>query len=676
MQIGVILVVFTGVKLIIYGTGINANAFIEKHKANCNILCCVDKHKLTGSCNGIPIKTWEDIEPGMADCLVIAATERHTREIYTRIIYDCDRNKLDIYDCRGVDLRNAYRYEYVVPEMKCSYDLNRKALLRDMIDKHDVISFDIFDTLVMRAVLEPEDVFDYVDCKLPDDSKLKGRYKAIRREIELKSKADINGVEELKKGFVFFAGLTEDEAAEVLKIEIECEKELLLVRGSVKEIFDYAIESGKKVYLISDMYYSEDILVGILNRMGIFGFEKIFVSCDYGVTKRNGLFEKYKEQVKADSYLHIGDNYEIDRESALKSRIEGFIIPSGINLLRASPFRRILYYAKGGVNRRFIGEFIACEFNDPFCLCNGGLTVPIDKPEILGIYYLAPIVYLYVKKINDLQKKIKYDKVLLGARDCYIISRVINEIDDFVKKDDYLYLYISRVLAYKLGMGNPVVDDDYRIYFEADKRRLLDEDEDFISGAEKTPYKKTKESYWKYLNSKGIERSGKYLFCDLISGGTVQHSLNVLFDKGVDGFYFSRTHSYTHRNIAFSSLYESDEYPHDQVLTDRLETFLSAPEPSVRDIDENGNFVFENETRSREELLLLQSIQNAIIEGVRKIREYETIYASEIDKKLAITLVMEIDNTSWDGELSQMKAWTATEWINGDNIGEQVKIFN
>lgn len=666
---------FFGKRIIIYGTGINAKSFIEQNRTSCEILCCIDKVRISGCCNEIPIKTWEDIEPGTADCIVIAATEKHTREIYTRIIYDCDRNRLDVFDCRGVDLRAGYRYEYLIPEIQCAYDVNRRSLLVDMIDKHDVISFDIFDTLVMRTVMEPEDVFTYADCRLPTGHKLKGHYKSVRKEIELESNADTVGVEELRRAFKAKVGLTGDEAEEALEIELECEKELIIAREAVKEIFDYAIALGKRVYIVSDMYYSADVLNDILNGVGIYGYEKIFVSCEYGVTKRKGLFEKFKEYVKGDSYLHIGDNYEIDYESAIKSGINGFIVPSGMNLIRASGMRRVLYFAKGNANRRLIGEFIGHVFNSPFCLASGGLSIPVDKAEVLGANYIAPVAYLYVKALYELQNREKYDKVLLGARDCYVFSRIIKEIEGFDNEEDFVYLYVSRVLAYKMGMGNAVVDEDYRIYFEADRRRLLDEDEDFVNGVEKVPYRKTKDLYWNYLKDNGINRFGRYLFCDLISGGTVQHSLNVIFDKGLDGFYFSRTHSYTHRKIDSTSLYEREDYPHNQLLTDRLETILSAPSPSVRDIDENGQFLFEKETRSLEELSLLQTIQDAIVEGVRKIKDYERIYASEIDKMLAIALVMVLDNTEWGGELSQMKNWTATEWINGDNIGEQVKLF-
>ena len=153
-------------RVIVYGTGINANLFIDANRNISCIICCIDKNMLNGSCNGIPIKTWEDIEPGMADCLVIAASPKHVREIYYRVLYDCDRNNLDIYDWRGTDLRRAYGYEYVLPSLNEAFTSHYKERLLHQIDIHDVISFDLFDTLVVRKTFEYTDVFELVDYEL------------------------------------------------------------------------------------------------------------------------------------------------------------------------------------------------------------------------------------------------------------------------------------------------------------------------------------------------------------------------------------------------------------------------------------------------------------------------------------------------------------------------------
>lgn len=660
---------FTARKLIIYGTGINANVFIEKHKANCNIICCVDKYKLTGSCNGIPIKTWEDIEPGMADCLVIAASPKHVREIYYRVLYDCDRNNLEIYDWRGTDLRRAYGYEYVLPSLNEAFTSHYKERLLHQIDIHDPISFDLFDTLIMRRVMEPHDVYDHVDRLLPDDCRLKGRFKGIRRDCELETDSVVYGYKCIYERISETTGISKEEAEKISALEMQCEKDVLVCREGMKEIYDHAINSGKKVYIISDMYFGRDFISSVLESLGIVGYEDILVSCDYKKTKRSGLFEKYKALVQVDSYLHIGDNYEADVEAAERCGIDGFIIPSGLEMLRASNLRRILYCAKGDFNRRIIGELIASVFNDPFALCGTNGDVWVTSIGSIG-NSVAPIVYLYLTKMMDEASNADYDKILLGARDGYIFNRIIKEILTSKVAEKYLYMYISRSLAFKLGMGDSNVDEDYRKYLDVDGRRKIEEDKDYIGGIEKTPYRKTKEAYEQYLNDHGVSYSGKYLFCDLISGGTVQHSLNALFDSGLVGFYLKRTFGYMDRVLNYTAIFEREEFMQDQLLVDRLETLICSPEPSVKDIDAQGEFLFEEETRSKEELLLLQKIQKEIIETVKILMSIDDIFAHSLDKNLAVTCFMMFDHMIMGGEVAQMK-----EWIYYDSNGEKVKLF-
>ena len=662
---------FWGRSIIVYGTGINAGRFIEEHHGKCNIICCIDKTKMSGECNGIPIKTWDDIEPGMADCLVVAANPKHVRDIYFRIIFDCERNGLEIYDWMGVDLRRGYLYENIAANTRYLYSGDRKAELIHEIDTHEAISFDLFDTLIMRKVMEPVDVFDLVDRRLPDNCPVKGRFKVIRRSCELKHDSVINGFDGIYEQMGEDTDLTVRELDEIAALELKCERELIIRRNEMVEAFDYAVRSGKQVYIISDMYLGAQFLSGILDELGIKGYKDIYVSCDYRKTKSRGLFEVYKDEVTADSFLHIGDNDEADGDAAVRCGIDSFIVPSGISLMRASAIRKLLIYAKGDLNRRIIGELIADTFSDPFSLCGDRNDIIVRKISTLGSCIVAPIVYLYINKLLETKNKKKYDRVLLGSRDGYIINRIIKEGYKDACESEFTYFYISRILAYKLGMGNPIVDKDYRRYIEADDRRKLEEDTEYIAGREPVPYRKTKEAFEEYLNRCDLSYKGKYLFCDLISGGTVQHSLKVLFENGLDGFYLNRTFSYMERELDYSSVFCREDYPLDQVMVDRLETLLCAPEPSVRDIDNESGFVFEKETRSRDELDLLGRIQDDIVRGVRYTTELADIYETEPEKMLAVTLIQMMDHMRMAGELSLMK-----EWIHNDINGEQVKVFN
>ena len=47
--------------------------------------------------------------------------------------------------------------------------ISSRAELIHAISEHEIISFDVFDTLIMRKTLYPEDVFEIVQNRLPDD---------------------------------------------------------------------------------------------------------------------------------------------------------------------------------------------------------------------------------------------------------------------------------------------------------------------------------------------------------------------------------------------------------------------------------------------------------------------------------------------------------------------------
>ncbi len=160
--------------------------------------------------------------------------------------------------------------------------------------RYRAVSFDIFDTLLERDVDRPVDVFLRVgDIVL-------GAGKGERFQ------ADRIGAEELK---------TE---------EVRSELNGCFVKASMKPVFDAALKHGKTVFLISDMYLPPEVISGMAARCGYEGYEKLFVSNEYGVSKRSGkLFgEVLKEYgLSKNDLIHIGDSIGADLLGARKAGI-------------------------------------------------------------------------------------------------------------------------------------------------------------------------------------------------------------------------------------------------------------------------------------------------------------------------------------------------------------------
>ena len=229
-----------------------------------------------------------------------------------------------------------------------------------LIDGYEAVSFDVFDTLVMRTVYFNQDVFRIVArnyrSAVPDFFEVR-----VRAEREL-SRTRYPYIEEIYDYVARACGIDRALAGEIMGYEIRTERRVIIARRSVVDIFDCCKRAGKKVYIVSDMYLHRRDLEDIINKIGIVGYDKIFVSCEYGTSKPQRLFECYKEEVKANSYLHIGDNFLCDVASAEKSGIENFRLKTSAEI----------WESRGGkVSEDFDerlrqAEYISEKFNNPF----------------------------------------------------------------------------------------------------------------------------------------------------------------------------------------------------------------------------------------------------------------------------------------------------------------------
>jgi len=131
---------------------------------------------------------------------------------------------------------------------------------------------------------------------------------------------------------------------------------------SVVDIFNYCKEIGKKVYIVSDMYMHKEELEDIINNIGIVGYDKILVSCEYDTSRPQNLFDCYKNEVKAQSYLHIGDSYACDIEPSAKRGIDSFRLRASAEI-----WEELGEKASDNLEgRTILAKEIAEKFNCPF----------------------------------------------------------------------------------------------------------------------------------------------------------------------------------------------------------------------------------------------------------------------------------------------------------------------
>lgn len=188
--------------------------------------------------------------------------------------------------------------------------------LKEMIGKQDIISFDIFDTLVMRKVMLPMDVFRLVEICLDKKRQDKTDFMTIRKKA---SGSLLNPtLDEIYLKMSDLTGKSQEEMERWKKAEIDMEDKLLTFREDMVHLCK-EVMAEKEVYFISDMYYSSERLQDILWKICRIHVDKsrIIVSCEQRKTKQEGsLWEYYRKNIVGEKrhYILATMKYRISKE--------------------------------------------------------------------------------------------------------------------------------------------------------------------------------------------------------------------------------------------------------------------------------------------------------------------------------------------------------------------------
>ena len=223
----------------------------------------------------------------------------------------------------------------------------------------DVVSFDLFDTLLLRAADRPETVFALAGARLgyPGLAPLRKEGEAAARRA--KRAAAGSGEVTFAEIWARVERLTGIPAGEGMAAELAVERALCRANPYFLPVLRELRRRGKELVLLSDMYLPGRFLQELAEQAGLGRFARCLVSGEEGVSKgEGGLFSRLAGLYPpGTSFVHLGDHPQADVRQA---RQAGFAaIPYG-NVHRAggpcrarelSPLVGSLY--RGVVNGRF-----------------------------------------------------------------------------------------------------------------------------------------------------------------------------------------------------------------------------------------------------------------------------------------------------------------------------------
>jgi len=316
-----------------------------------------------------------------------------------------------------------------------------------------IISFDVWDTIIKRKC-HPEEIKLYTAryIVLKYANNLKEEYKNIYEILNLRNKIEEDLCKENKeKGFdgecrildVFnklqeeiFINKGQNISEELLRVEIDREKEMIYVNPCILEIFEKY--KDLKMYCISDFYMSAENLKELLDYLNLnIKFEKIYSSADYLLNKREGnLYKKAEEEldIKPEEHIHVGDNIYSDIQKAKELGIETIKIEK-----ESMEF-------KPEEARKFDFEFSKYKKEEK------NLE---DKLYNIGIK-LSPLLYFFGYNIVEYAIKNKIPKVYYSTREgeTFIkIHELIKENNVFgVELPDCEILEVSRMATFSASL--------------------------------------------------------------------------------------------------------------------------------------------------------------------------------------------------------------------------------
>ena len=147
--------------MVLYGIGKNTGKLLPKI-SDYHIVGLMDERRRKGFIWEKPILDYEDVRLLNVKTIIIIARPAVIGIIYRRISKFCSENDIIVYDVKGNDLSKLY----VNQENDIPYFYQRLEILEKEIQKYDIISFDVFDTLIMRKILYPSDIFTMMELNL------------------------------------------------------------------------------------------------------------------------------------------------------------------------------------------------------------------------------------------------------------------------------------------------------------------------------------------------------------------------------------------------------------------------------------------------------------------------------------------------------------------------------
>ena len=434
--------------LAIYGLGTETKRFLDEYGKEISIVGLLDGFREDGEIYGYPIISMSEAIGRGVTLIIVVARPGSCKAISKRIGDVCREKDIRLFDVRGNDLLVNQKVSYDF----CAVDGRSRKELIEKIDAAKIVSFDLFDTLVMRKVLNYTDVFELVGARLIEKDVFISDFAKLRLSAEKEcSKDHAPTLTEIYEVVLRYSGNCEISAEELADMEWDIDSSLMIPRYEVCDIFRDVVKKGKKVVVTTDCYYSADRLAGLLASFGLNDYDHLLISCEKDTSKTLELFDHLAglNGGETNGILHVGDDEFADIEYAGKYGIETFRIYSGVDLFDALGGFGTEKETVTLADRVKTGMLVSRLFNDPFVFEDGDRRLSVEDAADVGYLLSGAMITDFCLWLRERVTDEGIGQLLFCARDGYLINRLYSKIDEKTKSH---YFLTSRTAAIRAGM--------------------------------------------------------------------------------------------------------------------------------------------------------------------------------------------------------------------------------
>lgn len=299
----------------------------------------------------------------------VDSTLAHVLERAVACVAEDRRYNAALIDLERGTVKFRRSYKLFKDYLKCTVET-----AYNQLKNFDILSFDIFGTLITSHAYNRDTFYRYIEEKYSDVILSEYNFVETRKLAEKCAKNKYGDSMKLIDIYECLANklkINVKTAYQIMEYEIDSLIELSMPRKDIQYIYESLAFQSKKIVIVEDTYYSSEVIKKLLKHCGYKVWQDMWISCEIGKRKDTGeLWDAFFDKYINKNLVHVGDNPSSDWYR-IYGRAPVFWVMNGTDeFYMSSLYDKYSYLMNGDYNNALeLGKVVNEEyFNSPFAL--------------------------------------------------------------------------------------------------------------------------------------------------------------------------------------------------------------------------------------------------------------------------------------------------------------------